>query len=229
LCEGVLVPEGRRHGHRYFRHERDADVERCPLTTSDYQLAGMLVDHPRDEIEHEQRARFIEHWQRHYRAAKAAAPMLTMERFTHLIAYADVVNLWSCPQLDDRDLPYVLLVMAGFMTMHRKGGETTRERLWFEGSIRRAEDLWKPGRPTRARLFRIVYRDPVRTPFPVGTDILYWELMTQVSRMADTRASRVSGPEIQAFEWFIERHDAWRRDRDLLHATDSHKNGTEPG
>ncbi len=173
----------------------------------------MSVGHARDPVEREHRTRFLEHWQRHYRIAKAEAPFLDIERFTRLIAYADVVNLWSYPQLDEHDIPYVLLVMAGFMTVHRKGAETTRERFWFEGNVRRAEDLWKTGRKARARLFKIVYRDPSRTPFPVGADVLRWQLVERVSRVADAGAPRVSRPEIREFELFMERHEAWRRDR----------------
>jgi hypothetical protein len=54
------------------------------------------------------------------------------------VTYADVINLWGFPLLDHRDLPYVLLVLAGFIAEHRKGDVTTWTRFWFDGHVRSA-------------------------------------------------------------------------------------------
>ncbi|GAB2916167.1 hypothetical protein GCM10027093_63360 [Paraburkholderia jirisanensis] len=213
LCDGPLERSARRRqGYRYFAHREKADGERCPLSTSSYQLLGMLVGcerNPLVEVEH--RMRFLDAWQRHYRIARSLAPMLTLERFAALIKYADVVNLWSHPALDRRDLPYVLLVMAGFMTSRDANGEVTRVRFWFDGSVQHVSDLWRASRTQKPELYRIVYRDPLHTPFPTSAHILCWERVAQATRVADTGVPRLSRDEVQLFTRMMEVHDLERR------------------
>lgn len=217
LCLGELVPTHRqRHGRRYFRHRVNADAVRCPLTTANYQPEEFVVRAPLWEplIADTNRSRFLFSWKRHYRIARYVAPSLTLERFTGLIEYADVRNLWSHRQLDQRDLPYVLLVLAGFMAVRRKGEGTTWVRFWFDGRVRDAGDLWRPGVPA-AQVFRVIYRDPVQTPFPTGAEVVRWERVERIDRLADVSGPDVSRADIHAFDVFRMRNaSTWRAQRD---------------
>ncbi|QYD72842.1 hypothetical protein KZJ38_24450 [Paraburkholderia edwinii] len=210
LCAGVLVPtHHQRRGHRYYKHRSEEDTARCPLTTTNYQLErfqiGTHVPDPHAARAH--RAQFLFNWKRHFRIARHTAPALTLERFTALVKYADVMNLWAYPLLDQRDLPYVLLVLAGFMAEHRKGDVTTWTRFWFDGRIRSANDLWRSGAP-EARLYRVIYRDAVRTPFPTSSEIIRWERIERVERIADITSRGVGRAEMRTFEQFLENDKA---------------------
>jgi len=212
LCGGPLtLNQRRRAGRQYFRHDERADEERCPLSTSSYQPAGMSIAHARDPlVEVESRQRFLRYWRRHYRLVRQTAPALTLRRFTELIEYADVMNLWSYARLDERDLPYVLVVLAEFMTVYDESGEATRERFWFDSSVRDIGDLWAEQRPARARLFRIVYREPSHTPFPTAADILHWEAVERIDRLKDMEGPGISRADVRAFDQFVERNAAAR-------------------
>lgn len=212
LCGGALTLNQRRRGGRqYFRHRERAHEERCPLSTSSYQPAGMSIAHARDPLaEVECRQRFLRYWRRHYRLVRQTAPALTLRRFTELIEYADVMNLWSYARLDERDLPYVLVVLAEFMTVYDESGEATRERFWFDSSVRDVGDLWAAQRPARARLFRIVYREPPHTPFPTASDILHWEPVERIDRLKDMEGPGISRADVRAFDQFVERNAAAR-------------------
>jgi hypothetical protein len=212
LCGGPLTLNLRRRaGRQYFRHDEQADEARCPLSTSSYQPEGMSIAHKRDPlVEVECRQRFLRHWRRHYRLMRQTAPSVTLRRFTELIEYADVMNLWSYERLDERDLPYVLLVLAEFMTVHDESGESTRERFWFDRSVRDVGDLWSEQRTSRARLFRMVYREPLHTPFPTAADMLHWECVEQIDRLKDMEGPGISRADVRAFDQFVERNAAAR-------------------
>ncbi|WP_323120590.1 hypothetical protein [Burkholderia alba] len=213
LCLGELVPTPhQRRGHRYFMHRREADAARCPLSTASYQPPEFAIGATRPDplVAADQRAQFFRNWKRHFQIARHHAPALTIERFTCLIDYADVMNLWSCAALDQRDLPYVLLVLAGFIATHRKGETTVWLRFWFDGRVRTGADLWRPGGP-RAGFFRLQYRDPVHTPFPTGADIVRWERIEHIDRIVDLPASGVGPAETRAFDRFLARDPGGRR------------------
>jgi hypothetical protein len=208
LCAGELVPtHHQRRGHRYFKHRFDDETARCPLTTANYQLERFDIGAHAPDIDSQaaraNRAQFLFNWKRHFRIARHTAPALTLERFTALVKYADVMNLWDYPLLDQRDLPYVLLVLAGFIAEHRKGDVTMWTRFWFDGRIRSANDLWRSGAP-EPQLYRVIYRDAVRTPFPSGAEIVRWERVERVDRVADLASRGVGRADMRMFERFLE-------------------------
>jgi hypothetical protein len=96
-----------------------------------------------------------------------------------------------------------MLVLAGFMAEHRKGDVTMWTRFWFDGRIRSAHDLWRSGAP-EARLYRVIYRDAVRTPFPTSAEIIRWERVERVDRIADLPSRGVGRAEMRTFEQFLE-------------------------
>lgn len=211
LCLGVLVQTHRqRRGYAYFKHLSDSDSARCPLATSSYQPEGLIVSAlPRPLVAQEQRGRFLFNWKRHFRIARGMVPGLSLERFTELIEYADVLNLWSYSPLELKDVPYVLLVLAGFMAVRGGEEELTWVRFWFDGSVRDASDLWRAGAPA-AQLFRLVYRNPFHTPFPTAAELLYWERVVRVERAQDIDSAAISRSEMRAFDRFVKRNAATR-------------------
>ncbi|CAB3643388.1 hypothetical protein LMG24238_00491 [Paraburkholderia sediminicola] len=220
LCLAELVfTHRRRGGYRYYRHLDSADDARCPLTTSSYEPAGLTVGASLDTNANGlaggaagplHRERFLQHWQRHFRIARHAAPPLTLERFARLIEYADVVDLWRYPAFDERDVPYVLLALAGFISVNDRD-ERARIRLCFDGSVRDVGDLWRDERRVPAGLFRVTYREPLHTPFPTAADILFWEPVERIERLADCPAPRLRQTQIRAFNRFI---GGYERERD---------------
>jgi hypothetical protein len=215
LCLKTVVPTGHsRGGYRYFRHAAPEHEEQCPLTTPSYQLHGMSVRQARDPaVELRYRGRFLQQWQRHYRFAREATPWCSLPRFTRMIEYADVMNLWSYPALQLRDVPYVLLVMAGFINTRLPSGEAARERFWFDGSVTDVGDLWQHDRITPASLFRVVYRVPHQTPLPTAGAIMYWEPVGQAERLTEITVPRVPPSQQRMFARFLEHYEAQRRAR----------------
>ena len=215
LCLAELVfTHRRRGGFRYYRHLDNAADARCPLTTPSYEPPGLAVAAPLDEpagLAH--RERFLQHWQRHYRLARQAAPPLTLERFARLIEYADVVGLWRYPAFDERDAPYVLLALAGFLSVHEPDSRA-RIRLWFDGSVRDVGDLLSETRATPAKLFKLTYHEPLHTPFPTSSDILFWEPVERFDRLADCTAPRLRQTQVRAFNRFLDSYERERATRD---------------
>lgn len=211
LCLGVLVQTHRqRRGFAYFRHLSDSDSARCPLATSNYQPDGLVVSTlSRPLVAQEQRARFLFNWKRHFRIARGMVPVLSLERFTELIEYADVLNLWSYAPLELKDVPYVLLVLAGFIAVRSGEEEMTWVRFWFDGRVRDVGDLWRTGAPA-AQLFRLMYRDPLHTPFPTAAELLHWERVVRVERAQDIGRVAISRAEMRAFDRFMQRNAAKR-------------------
>jgi hypothetical protein len=209
LCLGVLVQTHRqRRGYAYFRHLSDPDSARCPLATSSYQPDGLVVRAlPQPLVAQEQRGRFLFNWKRHLRIARGMVPGLSLERFTELIEYADVLNLWSYSSLELKDVPYVLLVLAGFMAVRSGEEERTWVRFWFDGRVRDVGDLWRVGAPA-AQLFRLVYRDPFHTPFPTAAELLHWERVVRIERARDIGGPAISRAEMRAFDRFVKRNAA---------------------
>ncbi|RKF46587.1 hypothetical protein [Paraburkholderia fungorum] len=216
LCLAELVfTHRRRGGHRYYRHLESADDARCPLTTPSYDPAGLAVNAhalAQGVSAALHRERFLQHWQRHYRIARHAAPPLTLERFARLIEYADVVDLWRYAAFDERDAPYVLLALAGFISVHDRD-ERARIRIWFDGSVRDVGDLWHEERRRPPGLFRVTYREPLHTPFPTSADILFWEPVERVERLSDCTAPRLRQTQIRMFNRFIDGYERERRRR----------------
>lgn len=214
LCGGELVPTHRqRHGRRYFRHQDAGDDARCPLTTPHYELAGLAVAQrggPAADFGH--RTRFLAGWQAHYRRMQMLAPSLTLERFAILIQCADVLNLWSYRSLDERDLPHLLLVLAGFIRVPQADGGAYWIRFWFDARIEDVGDLWTPAGQA-AQLFRVHYREPADTPFPSAEAINSWESILRQTRVAATSLPPVGPVESRTFARLLDRYERERQRR----------------
>ncbi|MGF6304852.1 hypothetical protein [Paraburkholderia sp. WC7.3d] len=209
LCQSDLAPaRGARHaagaaGH--LRHKHRTNDAGCVLTTSAYQPKELVAQERRDVIVGgRHREHFIGRWTHHYVAARRLLPSLTVQRFATVIAYADVLNLWSCAVLQQEDVPVVLLVLAGFMRLPNDANGAAWVRFWFDTSVQEVEDLWKP-RPVPPRLFQVAYREPEFTPFPTGMQVLYWNEVASRPGWLDGPAPELSPAEMAEFRRFVAR------------------------
>ncbi|MEX3527419.1 MAG: hypothetical protein VB143_09450 [Burkholderia sp.] len=123
LCAGALEPMPGMEGRA--RHRSTRNSARCVLTTRRYQPDELIVRGSGDEeLAERQRARFLQHWERHLLLARRVWPSLALARFSTLLALADVLGLWSHPSLREDDLVAVLLVMACFMRLPQDAAGT---------------------------------------------------------------------------------------------------------
>ncbi|WP_233839108.1 hypothetical protein [Paraburkholderia sp. ZP32-5] len=209
VCLGELtrVPAEEAGAHQ-FRHASAADEARCPLTTMSYQPEDMTVQHMRDLLlEGRQRGAFIHSAMRHYRVMKKLAPSLTVRRLMFLVGYADVQNLWSYPGLRQHDLPYVLLVLAGFIRHRGTQGETVWLRFCFDASVRDVGDLWRDT-GSQPKLFQMVYRPPVDTPFPTSRELIHFTTVARDVRFLGGEEPWVRGADVKEFQQFLSRGPA---------------------
>lgn len=171
VCLGALARSAGGGASRPV-HLLAEDEERCPLTTMSYQPDGPPLRHMRDVGLHARRRdAFLCNWTRHFHVMRQLAPSLSPRRLAKLIDWADVLNLWSHPLLAEQDLPYVLLVLAGFIRQCGRDGEMLWVRVYFEGSLTGVNDKQlRSGLPRR--VFRMVYGQPERFPFPTSRELL---------------------------------------------------------
>lgn len=208
VCLGELaaVPDEEMAAHR-FRHAAADDEARCSLTTPLYQPQEMTVRHMRDAgRERLQRGAFVRNWLRHYCVMRQLAPSLTVRRLALLIDCADVANLWSYEALAQRDLPYVLLVLAGFIRHQGAQGEPLWLRFCFDGSVHDAADLWRGDRMPPG-LFRMVYRQPAGTPFPTSRELMYFRKVGRNWRFLDGPAPRILRSDARQFQRMLGAED----------------------
>lgn len=202
VCLGALMPEPA-GGAPLTWHVSHHDELRCPLTTPSYQPEGMTVHHMRDPaVGSRHRSAFMSNWTRHFRVMKQLAPSLTVRRLTVLVDYADVLNLWSYPALVQRDLPHVLLVLAGFFRECGPLGEVVWVRFWFDGRVSDVGDLWTEA-GVGARLFRMVYRHPEATPFPTSRELVYHGTVRRDRRFPDRFVRLIRRSDVREFERFM--------------------------
>ncbi|CAB3755265.1 hypothetical protein [Paraburkholderia humisilvae] len=202
VCFGELVPVADDAGRR-FRHFVAQDEARCPLSTLSYQPDVPGVHRRRDvALEREQRGVFIENWQRHFQVMRRAAPSLTVRRFIYLVGYADVMNLWSYPALEQHDLPYVLLTLAQFMRAGAMGGRPVWVRFCFDATVRDVGDLWTHRGP-QARFFKMMYNAPRETPFPTSRQLIHYETVRRDTSFLETPPPWMKRADVKEFQRFV--------------------------
>jgi hypothetical protein len=203
VCLGELAASPEKGADaRHFKHRFAQDEARCPLSTASYQPDGLNISQARDgEVERHHRKAFVDLWSYHYAAMKQLAPSLTMQRFTRLVEYSDVLNLWSCRELEQRDLPYVLLALADFMIEHGRG-PLTWVRFCFDARVRELGDLWKPG-GLDIQFFKMQYREPAATPFPTAKQLQSWEAVPRSAGFLDEPPPRLNVIDVQMFRRFL--------------------------
>lgn len=155
-----------------FVHRGRTTASLCPIVTQSPQSLTLRITHARNVAWHQQhRAAFIADWQTHFRRMKAQVPSLSINRLTSLIAYADVVSLWSHPNLALSDIPYLLLALGELIADRSDRVSTYWMRFVFDGTVRSVDDLWTP-RTVAPRLYRIRYRTDTVGKLPIWRDIV---------------------------------------------------------
>lgn len=163
-------------GHaRGFVHRDRSAAGACLLVTISLQPTRLRVEHARNPTWHRQhRAAFLAQWQSHYRRMKSHVPSLSVARLISLIAYADVVNLWSHPALALGDIPYVLLALGELIVEPSDAKAAHWVRFVFDGTVQCVDDLWR-SRAVAPRLFKIRYRTETLGQLPMWRDIVSCE------------------------------------------------------
>ncbi|GAB2874541.1 hypothetical protein GCM10027093_07520 [Paraburkholderia jirisanensis] len=200
VCFGELTPVAGSGGR--FRHRDEDDEARCALSTHSYQPEAPRLRRMREPVlEREQRSVFIENWPRHFQAMRRAAPTMTVRRFSYLVGYADVMNLWSYPALEQHDLPYVLLTQAQFMRAGAMGGKPVWVRFCFDATVRDVGDLWTQ-QGSHARFFRMMYSAPRDTPFPTSKELIHYETVRRDTSFLETAPPWIKRADVKEFERF---------------------------
>ncbi|HEY3598839.1 MAG TPA: hypothetical protein VGL08_15160 [Paraburkholderia sp.] len=201
VCLGALMPllgDGRGR----FRHVSKEEGDCCPLSTLSYQPDGISVQHMRDAArERDQRGAFVANWQRHYQAMRRVVPSMSVRRFIHLVGYADVMNLWSYPALEQHDVPYVLLTLAQFMRAGSMAGKAVWVRFCFDATVRDVGDLWTH-EGSQARFFRMMYSAPSDTPFPTSKQLIHYELVKRDTSFLEIPPAYIKRSDVKEFQRF---------------------------
>jgi hypothetical protein len=172
--EMMAVVDDGEEGLQFF-HRQHLSSSPCPLTTNALQPDGLSVECPRDfEVERRNRGLFLAEWQSHLAVMAQQVPSISIERFVRLVSYADVLNLWSYEALEQRDIPFILLVLAEVIADVSAGHGKMWVRFVFEGRIKRLSDLWAQPE-LNTRLFRIRYKRLNGERMPTARDIVACE------------------------------------------------------
>ncbi|MFM0215471.1 hypothetical protein [Paraburkholderia caledonica] len=190
-----------------FFHRQHFSSSPCPLTTSAVQPPVLFARGiPNLDVERHNRAAFLACWQTHFAVMTEQVKTLSIERFANLIAVADVLHLWSYKELEQKDIPFILLALAEAITDSTVAHEKMWVRFVFEGRIKAVSDLWaEPG--MRAKLYRIQYRPRKNTTMPNARDIVICVEVERSSVSQDSRAVPVSEVDEALFERLLKRVD----------------------
>jgi hypothetical protein len=163
---------------------------------------AFLTIYPHDALGRQRRSEFARHWQHHLTEIRRHAPSFSVMRFTHSLAHADVLHIWSCPTLVAQDIPYILLVLSAFIAETTGVAHPTWLRFMFDASVIEIGDLRRPGK-LAPRLFRLHYRAAHNSMFPNASHLLDWSEVPMSRGFLDGDASNVMVSEATAFAEFM--------------------------
>lgn len=196
-----------------FFHRNHFSSSPCPLTTSTVQPSVLFARGiPNFEVERHNRAAFLACWQTHFAEMTEQVKTLSVERFVNLIAVADVLHLWSYKELEQTDIPLILLALAETITDSTVAHEKMWVRFIFEGRIKAVSDLWAEPE-VRAKLYRIQYRPRKNTRMPNARDIVVCVEVERSSVSQDSRAVPISEPDEALFERLLKEVDLYMQNR----------------
>ncbi|CAM2152363.1 conserved protein of unknown function [Pararobbsia alpina] len=186
-------------------------AEPCPLVSALVPDTLAQTSIPRDPArELKARGLFLDKWVWHFQRVRELAPAYSIERFTRGIAHADVLHIWACEALEQSDIPYLFLALAGSMIA---SAETPRIwfRFWFDSSVQAVSDLHGP-RDMPARLYRLRYRNVQPGRFPETRHLTDWTEIPMTSEFLNGDAPRIMSGEKQTFQAFLNRRSGSDRD-----------------
>lgn len=208
IC-GECVELARAHDRAqtlHFTHPSRV-AEPCPLVSSWVPETLAQASLPRDPArEQKARGEFLEKWAWHFHRVRELAPAYSIDRFTRGIEHADVLHIWACNTLEQSDIPYLFLALAGSMIA---SPDTPRIwfRFWFDMSVQSVSDLHGP-RDMPARFYRLRYRNVQAGRFPETRHLTDWTEIAVTGDFLNDEAPRTMSAEVQKFQEFINRRSA---------------------
>ncbi|AFL68853.1 hypothetical protein [Sulfurospirillum barnesii] len=117
----------------------------CPLKESAGKCYEILL--PIDEDPYKTKAlrsSFFKHWKFHYNLMKSYLKVLDIFDFIKLIKYADKNKIWSYRHIEEKQIPYIFLVLKEYPPVGNKNKLIRKDwlRFWFDSRVRTLEDLW---------------------------------------------------------------------------------------
>lgn len=198
----MIVEDDDALGLQFF-HRQYFSSSPCPLTTSTAQPPVLFTQGvPNLPVESRNRAAFVARWQAHFAVMTDQVKTLSIERFVNLIAVADVLHLWSYEELNQNDVPFILLALAEIMTDATVGHEKMWVRFVFEGRIRTVSDL-RAEPEMRAKLYRIQYRARKNTRMPNARDVVVCAEVERPGVPLDLCMASSSGADEVLFETLL--------------------------
>jgi hypothetical protein len=177
----------------------------CPLVSSTLPVTSTFTTiYPYDTaLGHQRRNEFAQHWQQHLAEIRRHVPSFSVVRLTHGIAQADVLHMWSCPTLDQQDIPYVLLALSAFIAQNPGAAHPSWLRFVFDASVQNIADLRQPRREA-PRLFRLRYRASHGSMFPNASHLLDWTEVPMSGEFLHRTSANVMVAEAATFAHFME-------------------------
>jgi len=177
----------------------------CPLVNDTLPVTvTLLTIYPYNtRLGHQRRREFAKHWQQHLAEIRRHVPNFSVLRFTHSLAQADVLHMWSCPTLALQDVPYILLVLSAFIAQTPGTAHSTWLRFLFDASILEVGDLRRPDK-LAPRLFRLHYRAAHHSMFPNASQLLDWTEVPMTGEFLKGNATSVMASEAATFDEFMQ-------------------------
>lgn len=130
---------------------------------------------------------FRKNWRQHYKQISHLAKNLKPIEFIQLLTRANQQRIWEYDQLQEYQLPYVLVTLVEFpnQTGNYKNKRHCWFRFWFDSSVQVYDDIWRTN--TLPELWRAYYylTGKQRTPsednlknlssFHMNKDFLTWD------------------------------------------------------
>lgn len=203
--EGVHLTRTHDRTHTpYFIHTAGEHAQ-CPLVNRTLPVTSAFTSiYPYDAgLGRQRRSEFAKHWRHHLAEIRRHAPHFTVLRFTHGLAQADVLHIWSCPSLTQLDIPYILMVLSAFIVENPRAPHPTWLRFVFDASVLDISDLRRTG-PHAPRLFRLHYRASHHSMFPNASHLLDWAEVPMSREFLRQAVTNVMATEFSTFAEFMD-------------------------
>jgi hypothetical protein len=150
------------------------------------------------------RQAFMSHWQWHFKLMNHYVSGFDIYDFIHRVRLADTQKLWDCSNLQEWELPYVMLVWQPFkpiLATTQRTGKPIRQqwvRFWYDARVRTIQDLWiRVEQPLT--LVRATYSTSERAKSPNVEDIDQTKVMTIDTHFLENRFLELK-PTIDAYK-----------------------------
>jgi hypothetical protein len=152
-------------------------MEFCPFKTgtqNNYLTLGNTPKNPARGAEI--RSLFFQNWPWHFELIKSYVGHVDIFDFIQRIELADKDDLWGCSNIQEWEIPYVLMVWLPFkpiLTISKTSNQPLREqwvRFWYDSRVRTINDLWIEVQEPLT-MIRATFTTSARAISPSNTDI----------------------------------------------------------